>query len=127
MRDYCGLLGRSKSRNREAQQVIYQSVTLWSHRGPDRGTNRLSLFIDGESLIALNRAKIFKIKIGKRIGERRLNALKTAPPPRSSQDGQPDARSTHSNTVGMVNWQGMMLDPARLPLHSSIVELSIPP
>ncbi len=124
MRDYCGLLGRSKSRNREAQQVIYQSIAFGRHGRANRGANCLSLLINGESLIALDRAEIFKIKIRKRIGKRRLDALKSAPPPRSSKNSQPDVREIRSNPVGVGFWQGMMLDPARRPMHSSIVELS---
>lgn len=124
MRDYGGLLGRSQSRNREAQQVIHQSIAFGRHGRADRGADRLSPFIDGKALIALDRAKVFKIKIRKRIGKRRLDALESAPPPRSSKESQPDVRKIRWNTVGVGFSQGLILDPARLPMHSSIVELS---
>jgi hypothetical protein len=79
MRDYCDLLGRPKSRDREAQQIINKPVAFRSHGSADRGANRFSLLIHGKPFITLNRAKILKIEIGKRVGQRGLDALKTAP------------------------------------------------
>lgn len=122
MRDYCGLLGRPKSRDREAQQIINKTVAFRSHGSADRGANRFPLLIHGKPFITLNRAKILKVEIGKCVGQRGLDALKTAPieTGRKKQEGKGPTPCT-SSAVPLCS-QGSKLGSARLSriLASSI-------